>query len=226
MNRSGIRETVKMHLSLIPGAISKFSDSFLNKLIEKEHTDVILKSRALFKSTDVSPMALEQLTTEQLEVIETEAGIGIDVNVLTEYVNLSDVSDLYEIKTVRIDGKAIPLLKYENLDDISTLTEQTSDKYYYISANYMFFINTNNADATLYYLAKPAAITSDTAVLELADEFEDAVVYGVLKRLSSSIKEINYNIVFREYAEALSFAKKHYRKKAVDEVGQVIPNDF
>jgi len=229
MNRADVRETLKMHLSILdPTVARKFSDSFLNKLIEKEHRDVVTECRVLRtgSDTDITLTSTTALTTEQEEAITTELGDSILLDGFDAILDIDDLSNFYKLIDIRYDGHKAWHLKYENLHDPGDVGDYTDHLCYYFTGRYILFINGDGLTVNAYYYAKPEPIADDTQELELDVTFEDAIVYGVLKKISISTKGITYEIVDREHRLMIQKVKNYYRDKYLDKVGQVIPMDI
>ena len=225
MNKAGVRESIKMVLSTVDYALAKqYSDSFLDKLLLKSYSNVVTKVNAIMDETVIVPEPISALSSEDYHELVTELGEEL-ITVIDSYIELGNIDNFYLIRKVVYNGNKVPAFKYENIQSLLSSADFI-DPAYYLQGSRMYFINGSDREFLLYFSAKPVPILDDAQEFELLDEFEDAIVYDVIKRLAIGNKAFDYNMIRFEYDNAMDYAKDYYKKKYIHGTGSVIPQEY
>lgn len=231
MNRRDIRESIKMSLySMGESEVARYNDPFLNKAIDICYRHIITGGRVLRlggDSTLITPTSISSLTaTQSISIQNTLGNSAITSKTFDSYIDLDDIDRYYDLINIRHNGELVPPLKFEHIADTSTLKAYFSKPAYYEAGNKLFFINGEGLTFSLYYYGEPKPITSDSQTLELKDEFIEAVVSCVLKKIYGAKSGTLYEIFNREFKYAFRDVKDYYRGKNQRGTGGIIPLDF
>lgn len=197
-----IQDTVRFHFQLDE---EQLPTKLLQKYINNEHNRVVTMLRAYQKNTG-------------------------DVSLTSGAYSLSGISDFYLFRWVEYDGAKLVRFPYENSRKAFTSDDIDYLKFYYIKDNAgtktLNVIAGDDETVDIYYWAYPAALSTYSSTINLADEHSDVLVDRVCMQLAKSKAPQLYRQYAASYRDNFMDAKKYYIKKNTTNRGYVVPVDY